>query len=430
MKNRSFLVPAMIVRFGEYVSFDRSGNKEVEFSEEPLEGNYVMAQEVGGEKFVCKLRSNEKDIDSKFIKNFFNEKAQSNIDKAFKLKIKDALESDDDFNDKLDKIIEEKDLSRKESKEFEKTYLEDKIEEIALNEKLIGPGSMVRLPLSSSKEESVEINGEVLPVYESLCLIMKGNGEISESGIYYVSQNRHGIPLRLRPSRKNDEVYYWETNNDLITEREVITLLNHGVRTADMSNGFYLYFRAHATKYENEIKDIVATYLNEEDPTLKKDNYKNAIEDIKNIIEDNKDAYKDIIISLPSNVKKAFLNGLENTVISKQPMAITNLLFKNEDKEEKSEEIQSLMNKRLGETVNGVDLYGIYSIISTYDALESDTYGFLINNLKPGSVMFGLNDYVEFIDSVKSSAPIVEKKKTYGSEYLNSDLDTSGMLDI
>jgi len=429
MKNKGFLVPAMIVRFGKYVSFDRNGNN-VEFSEEPLDGNYIMAQEVGGENFVCKLRSNKKDIDAKFIKDFFIEKAEYNIDKAFKLKIKDALERDDDFNDKLDKIIEEKDLSRKESKEFEKTYLEEKIEKIALEEKLMGPGSIVRIPLSSSKEESIEINGEVLPVYESLCLIMKDNGEVAEYGIYYVSQNRHSIPLRLRPSRKNDEVYYWETNNDLITEREVITLLNHGVRTSDMSNGFYLYFRAHDSKYENEIKDIVATYLNEEDPTLKKDNYKNAIEDIKNIIEDNKGAYKDIIISLPSNVKKDYLNGLENTVISKQPMAITNLLFKNDDKEVKSEEIKSLMNKKLREVVNGVNLYGIYSIISTYDALESDTYGFLINNLKPGSIMFGLNDYVEFIESIKSIAPVIENKKTYGSEYLNSDLNTSGMLDI
>lgn len=424
----------MIVRLGQYISFTNNNGvaEDVEYSNEALEGNYIMMQEVGGSRFVCKIRSNVEDIDNAFINSFLKAKAEANIDKAFKLKIKDALESDEAFENELESILEDKGLGRKEEKAFEKQYIEDKIEEIAYNEKLIKPGSIVRLPISSSKDGDIEIDGTVYPIYESLCLIMKENNEISESGIYYVSQNRHGIPLRLRSSFKDMDVYFWETNNELITKEEFVTILNHGIRTIEHGNNFYLYCRAYNTEYETLVKDYSDEYSREPDETLKNKKYLEMINRFIELADEKEDFHSSVIISLPTRIQRDFVKRLEHSVLSKQPMAITNILFKNDsDKEQKAVFVEQELEKYLRDKERHVPLYGLYSIISTYNDLESDTYGFLKNNLKPSSIIMGLEDYVEFIRSIKDKdREGFSIHKEYESAYLNSDLNADGCLDI
>lgn len=433
--DRSFLIPAMIVRLGKFVSFkNQNGIAEgVQYSDKALEGGYVLMQEVGGEEFVCKIRSNVEDIDADFINGFLKQKAEMNIDKSFKLKIKDALESDDTFIEELEKILEEKDLPRKEEKAFEKEYIENKIEEIAYSEKLIKPGSLVRLPLSSSKEGTIQIEGKTYPIYESLCLIKKEDGEVSESGIYYISQNRHGIPLRLRSTMKDMDVYYWETNNDVITKEEFITLVNHGIRTIQTNKNFYLYFRAFNTEYEGMVGEMLDTFNKEENIDIKAEKYTEALKELIKNANEKEDFHKKVVISLPTKIQKDYIAQMDNSLISKQPMAMTNLLFKNDlDKKSKSAYVKEQMNAFLNDKSNLVNLYGLYSIISTYDALESDTYGFLKNNLKPSSITLGLEDYCNLVNNIKNAeaqeAPV--RYKEYGDSYLDTALNASGNLDI
>jgi hypothetical protein len=290
---------------------------------------------------------------------------------------------------------------------------------------------LVRLPISSSKEGNIEIGGSTYPIYESLCLIMKDD-EISESGIYYISQNRHGIPLRLRSSLKDMEVYFWETNNDLISKEEFITLLNHGIRTVREKNNFYLFCRAYNTPEEKYVSDMVSTYNNEADVEVKNRKYIEMLELFIKAAEDRDDFHRNVTVSLPTRIPRKFVSDMDKSLLSKQPKAITNILFRSDtDKETKSVWVGKQLNDYLSDKDKMASLYGLYSIISISDGFESDTYGFLKNNLRPSSIGMGMTDYIDFIKGIKSMESeenVVQKR--YDISYLNNDVKEGGYLDI
>ena len=84
--------------------------------------------------------------------------------------------------------------------------LEENSKKIALNEKLIKPGSIVRTPLSSTGE-ILEFEGEKLPILESKSISFDPSTNFEQpmqSGFYYLSQNRHQLPVELFKKKGGD----------------------------------------------------------------------------------------------------------------------------------------------------------------------------------------------------------------------------------
>lgn len=429
----NFLTPMAIVKFGKFISFEKDENNvasNIVTSDTAEKGNFILASDVEGNKFVLRLQSNDrKEIDADFINWFFKEKSERSVKDALILKIKEQLSDDDKELEYIEKYCDDNNLGRKEGREFEKEYFDKKSKEIALNDKLIKPDSIVRIPLSSSKGEIAIIDDVEFPIYNSLCLIVaEENGEKkpSFSGIYYLSQSRHELPIIFIKSKKDNTKYSAVINTNILTMIQFDSLVKHSVRTCDETEGFFLYFVLRNNMDSGKDKDIKLIFedLNAQNRTV--DSYKEHLEKLVLFMNDNPDYLKNISIFLPNKYPKSDILEHSDSLINKIPGAITNISLStqysnNEDKKLLEDNIR--MNIKEDIMNNDATLYGIYSILSLSDAFESDTYGFIKNNYKASSFCYSLKDTLQLIDKFKEKRLIdLEPNIEYESKFLKEDV--------
>lgn len=428
----NFLVPASIFKLGKFISFTNNNGiaENVSYSDTATNGTYVLAQELDGTKFICKITSNKPELTAEQLNNFLSTKANNNVDQSFELKIKAILEEDDKFLDEIDKIIEEKDLDRKEAKAFEKDMLNEKVKEVSFNEKLIKPGSIVRAPLSSSQGLSISLNGQKFPIFESRCIIFEDGNKVSDSGLYYIVQNRHTIPLVFKYNEINKTTLFCETNNELCSKENIVSLIKHSIRTTKMKNGYFCYFKSNNDEFKENIKEISDSFykIDKEKNEEKVTAYLEACDRLLSMLEEHKELYKHLNISLPLSIPITSVFKTENSLIAKQPEAMFNIYFKTEDKKTKTTELSNNLQKFIND--KKLNVYGFYSILALYDKVESDTYGFLPNNIKGSGMTISCKDYAEFISIIKPEDYVAVANRVNETGYFAIKKNDNGALEL
>jgi len=412
-QNDSFLLPASIYRLDKYVGLN--GTEIVEEVDEKGPALMLCSDHLGS-KFIVKFSDYHKkeDITMNDLQTFFKLKSEEKVDKGKILKIKDLLEDDDSFMDELDALIEEKDLGRKEAKEFEKKYIGDKAEELVFNFWLNKPGSWIRTTLNSTQLEYT-LEGKSIPVYESKSIIYDGD-KPSMSGMYYIAKTRHSLPIKMFTSKNDETKTVILFNNNTLTKTYLLTILRHLHRTVSKTGSFYLGFNFDKVS-DSELEKLLIE-IEKEDIKADSTKYLEVLDNLISYVEgleENTSSFENVSIFLPGVLgNKIDLKAIikdQSSLLYKYVQGYTNILhpyFKGND-----EIISEIVSLVIDEVVNKRNpLYGFYEIVgSDSDELESSTYGWLQNNIKPSSIFMDVNKSIEMFHLIndKMTAMAIEK---------------------
>jgi len=397
----SFLIPITTIRLVNFLS--KTDNS---FAISPSPTNFIFAKNGDGTDFIVELKSNKhKSIDSKFVDTFLKEKAESILKTDFQLKVKQHLENDDKELEYIESYCEDNNLNRKDGREWEKKHLEEKSFEMALSNKIIKEGSIVRLPLSYNGKKKGIIDDIEYSVYDSLCLIsaeINGEEKPSNTGLFYIAQTRHEFPLKLIKNKKDADKLNVITDSNLMTYENVLTLFRHSIRTVNKKHGFYLYFLiTDEIKKDATLLDLIE---NLNSPNKTEEEYIMNIEKLIKLVEEDNNLHKLLTVFLPFKLfKKEILRDTE-ILINKVSAAIINIslstqLSTKEEKASKLIEVKAELEKNI--LSNKYSLSAVYSILSLTEEIESDTYGFLQNNVKKSSITLSNKDLIDLIDVFK-----------------------------
>jgi hypothetical protein len=398
---KSFLIPITTIRIVDFLS-----KLDNNFTKSNSPTNFIFAKNGDGTDFIVELKNNKhKNIDSEFVETFLKTKAESILKKDFQLKVKQHLENDDKELEYIEKYCDDNNLNRKDGREWEKKHLEEKSFEMALSNKIIKEGSIVRLPLSYNGKNKAIYNGTEYPIYDSLCLIsteLNGEEKPSNTGLFYIAQTRHEFPLKLIKNKKDIDKFNVITDSNLMTLENILTLFRHSIRTVNKKNGFYLYFLiTDEIKKDAILLDLIE---NLNSPNKTEEEYIQNIEKLIEMINIDNDIHKSLTMFLPFKLfKKEILRDTE-MLINKVAAAIINIslstqLTTKEEKDNKLIEVKAELEKNIMN--NKYSLLAVYSILSLTEEIESDTYGFLQNNVKKSSITLSNKDLIDLIDLFK-----------------------------
>jgi len=402
---QNFLSPINLLKIMSYLNVTKENAKDTE-EQTP----YLLCKVPDSNQLIAVLlKSNSKTpVTSEFVNWFFKAKADSLTKKEFVLKIKNELEEDEEEISYVENKCDELNLNRKEGREWEKKYFDEKSEQIATNNKLLKPGSIIRVALSYNGYKEINYNGKTIPLIDSLALITvsedNSNGEkeekIGRSGLFYIAQTRHELPISLIINKKNTNKYNVILNDNIASVPNYITLLQHSIRTVKIKNGFFLFF---FNKQEsNKELSTILDNLNSSNKT--NETYIENINSLIELIKNDNSIINSFKIYFPLQIDKSLILNDTEVLVTKLAAAITSISLSQQYSNAKDK--QELLDKVNGTIKNwilekSVTLYGIYSILSLAEEFESDTYGFLSNNIKKFSLTFGLEDTINLINEFK-----------------------------
>lgn len=415
-----FILPTAIVKIGRFVGLDENNN--IDFSSDNK--CYAFSKTVDNKLILIKFLTNKKEIvvDEEFLKDYLLRKAKTLIKDKDVVIYKSRLEEDPEFQNILgQKSLEfEEEISltvkdklelKKEIKKFEKEMLEEKANEILLEEKLISEGFFVRLPLSANDNlGTAKYNDEEYPIYESFCIMLTKEREPRKerSGLYNIINNRHSLPLIFERTKNQEKGYKLNVrlNTHLMDRSMLITFLNHSIRTANQTEKFLvkILLNKYNTKAQGnkELKDLVEKLANCTEPSTIKE-YILTLEHILTFVKENETEgklsyFSDSYIYLPLTVGKDYVYN-EDSLIRKAGASFFNVSFRGLDREKQEEYIPKL-DTLIEQFIENKKLYGAYSILYGLPYQESDTYGFLENNMHTSKLFLNFNDTIELYNLI------------------------------
>jgi hypothetical protein len=396
-KKEGFLLPATVYKLKSFITIKDSKISEEHNDTDPA---LMLCQDQSGKHFIVKYSDYfVKDTQSiNDLKTFFKLKSEQQVDKALTLKIKDQLEESDEFQDKLEEMIEEQELSRKDAKTFEKKYTLEQAEELAFNSWLNKPGSWIRTTLNETNE-TCNFEGKELPIYQSKSIQYKEDGKPSFSGMYYISRTRHSIPLKIYTSKHDDQKSTILVNNSVLTKDTLLTLLKHSYRTVKIKSGYHLNFTF--DKINNLVLEKLLLELENKDLRKKTPDYLVKLTELITLVEEDDNIitdFKDISIFLPGAGAKVNLKQLVRTQSSLLYKWVEGLInIKHFYFKDNIEIIDDCLNILITELIDKrQSLYGFYGIVGAdSDETESDTYGWLKDNIQDSKIIMDTNKNIE-----------------------------------
>lgn len=366
MNNKNIL-PAVFFQIGDWVTSSK-GKINITKSEEPI----MLCKDLSGENLFIKFCYFKEDgnPDTSEIDEFFEKKQKQMVNDKEILKVKNYLEESSEIEEEIETL----EMSRKEERE----WLKKKAEKIVLENWKISKGKWMRGAISSTKDK-VEFEGEQYTLYESKTIIYDGNKDPSKSGLYYITKNRHSIPVMVNNINDGGNVFL---NKNVATIDNFKSLLNHSIRTAKKNIDFLPLFYTRDDKWKpicNSINKFKA-----------EKSYKRYIDGCNYILDNSDDDIVDIIfISLPNSLKKSFNHDLllsdSNSMVNAVMNGVERIYYRGEEDEDKKEALM----REFGENFRSPEnIYGFYDIVSIGDTIEGNTYGFLTNNLNPRKIFF------------------------------------------
>ena len=382
-QNKSFkkIIPAAFFQIGKWVILDDKGGVGLGEGDIPL----MVCKDLGGDYVFIRFERYKGDekLDTEEVKKFFISKQLQMVSDKEILKAKDYLEG----SEEIEVEIESLNLSRKEERE----WLKQRSQKTVKKNWEITTGKWMRGAISSTSEVVV-FNNIKYPIYESKTIIYDNDNEPSKSGLYYITKNRHSIPVMIIKGESSSKCFL---NKNVTKINEFITLINHGIRTAKKNVDFLPEFIARGGDLAKACKSINGFKRNR--------NYERYIDGCRYLLrlaEEDPKLMNKVFVELPStlaencnfekmsNDNKSMLNTLKD--------GYTRIYHWDESEEEKAKAEKSL----LAAFKDCTSLYGFYDIVSVGDEVESNTYGFMPNNFNVRKIYYDISTLQEGLNNI------------------------------
>ena len=398
------IYPAVVMKIIGFVNEDNS------ISKQPIENsNKVRVLLDNGSKVDIDFLSNDSELKS--LKDYLDNKTNQNL-KSDKIKSAsaDIMFSDSDkFTDKINQI--ESELGN--IKNAKKIAIE-RVATEALKEKVsIGSASVFRSAIACNDNMS-SCNSKSIYVSEN----EKGVKQYSNSGIYAHATLPNQIPIELSFIRKGSGEfigYLKLTTSSLINANQINYLLDHTIRTLEK------YSFVPNFVINNKMSDtmrLLCLTINDIKRNKQNPNIPLAIETlnlIKANLEANRLDYASFIMELPMLLPiEDFKNGVFTVAADKgkSPIqifrdALVNTNFSQENPDIKKNLKTQILRNYLEPMINGerydLKLLCVYNIVAPNIFNESESYGFMKNNIDMSKLTFGVESIRKIHDELKLS---------------------------
>ena len=365
-KNNNKIIPSAIFMIGEWFG-----------------GGVMKCKDLSGGELFLKFDSLDKktSVNQEAVMKFFEDKMESMVGEKEILKVKNHLEEDVGFEEK----IEEMGLSRKEEREFLK---EESIKIVKDNWK-INSGKWMRGALSESSE-TIEFDGNTYPVFYSKTIISDSDGNPSKSGLYYISKNQYNLPVIGINIESGGDVWL---NQYVASKDNFDGLIRHSIRTAEKKIDFLVEFESREADYSD-----LCGHINHFKKTK---NYKRYIDGCNYILNLGvEDIASKIFVKLPRHLGKSMRAELiqsdSNSMINTLSKGVENIYLSKLSDIEKEEAISDFKGSFNDEN----KVFGFYDIVNVGAMVEPASYGFLTNNLNPRKTFFDVETILSKLDNV------------------------------
>jgi len=281
---KKIIIPSAFFQIGEFITIN---NGEVVLS--PGDIPIMKCMDLSGEPLFIKFkifRSKDELTTANLIK-FFSDKQKQMITEKEILKIKNYLEDSPAIEEEIDSLS----LSRKD----ERVWLKDKANSIAMNNWEISSGKWMRGSLSYTSE-IIKFNDKEYQLLESHSIIYENDNEPSKSGLYYITKNRHNIPLIASNVESGGSIFL---NKNIASIDNFTSLLRHAIRTAKKKIDFLPEFSTRLEEWTGFCNGINKYKIDK--------NYSRYIAGCEFLLDNlENDIMNKIFIKLPKSLMKSF----------------------------------------------------------------------------------------------------------------------------
>lgn len=372
------ILPAVFFKIGNWVSLDGTSVEKLEGSS-PL----MCCSDLSGEKIFIRFEyfKNEGSPNTGEVKEFFLKKRDQMITDKELIKVKNHLEESPDIDEKIEGLG----LGRKEERE----WLKGEARKIVEENWTISAGKWMRAAVSKTNEKIVDDGVEYF-IYESKSIIYDDDNNPSKSGLYFITKNRHNIPVVVKNHNDGGECFL---NKDVASYENFEALIKHSIRTAKRNIDFLPDLFTRNPDWTNTCNAV-----NKFKVEKKYDRYIGGLEYI--LETSGKDIQTQVFVRLPGSLKKSFnpdlLNSDSNSILNALKKGVERIYYSKED-----DEVKDLVIKKLSSSFDSAEqTYGFYDIVSMGDEIEGDSYGFLTNNLNPRKTYYNIETISKAVESL------------------------------
>lgn len=372
------IIPAVFFKIGKWVSIDKSTIVSHE-DESPI----MHCKDLSGADVFIRFEyfKNDGNPTTTEVKQFFVDKANQMVTDKEIIKVKSFLEESPDIDEEIEKLG----LGRKEERE----WLKGEARKIVLNNWSIVSGKWMRAAISLTQEKIIYNDKEYL-LYESKSIIYDENDEPSKSGLYYITKNRHNIPVVVKQYHNGGECFL---NKDVASYENFKSLINHSIRTAKRNIDFLPDFFTRDVDWVNTCNAINKFKAEKK--------YLRYITGCEYLLESSgSEIVGKVFVRLPGSLKKSFnpelLNSDSNSILNGFKNGVQRIYYGKED-----DEVKKSVDEKLSVAFNTAEnSYGFYDIVSIGDEIEGNSYGFLTNNLNPRKTYYDIETLTNSIESL------------------------------
>lgn len=412
------IIPAAIFRISGFL-------KDDEIYDEPQEGGLVLAYNDKGKPVILELISNKPRTTVEDIKIFFENKQNSVIKEKEILAVSGELSFLESFEIELEEAVDEfkkTTTDRKAILDFKKSFTKEKAIEIVNERRRIKKGTIIKAVVDIPNEgfEKTTFRGVELIKIRSKSLIFQDN-EPSTTGFYFYSQTENALPITISPVFNKDEPLGF-----FKTQLSKIATLNH-------FNFLIGHINRSVNKQINEKTAIYVPKINYDYEKIKSDNeLLNIIKEIRTVSQDKEmteDKAKSYLLNLEKLKEKInlnpkliiYINLVFNIFMNKNDMkailetksnpmlnltkSFVNLNFskENPDKKEKlSGIIKNIIEEEL-KAEKECEINAIYHTPAIKIGEESNSWGFMLNNVQTESFVLSFDDTMKIYKSLKEA---------------------------
>jgi len=387
------IYPAVVMKVVGFI------NPEGGIEKKPLaDSNLVRVVLDNGNLVDIDFLSNDNELSS--LKDYLYNKALSNL-KSDKIK---SASSDLVFNaDNIySQMIEEEKAKLNGDKKAMQKAIEIVAKKIMFNNALIQSASVFRAALACGNDNTQRCTSKSIYVKQD----NEGKKQYSNSGIYAHASLENQIPIEISNIRKNtgEHIGYMRVvTSDLINSKQIDYLLDHIYRTLEKSTFLpeFIFNNKMSPAFIQTAREFNSIKQNKENPNI--DRAKELIVILKNNLSVNRRDYAGFKVALPflipfEDFKKSVMS--ENNEKGKSPVQIfrdglINLNFSKENPNTKQMLKKHILEKYFMPMLSGnldLKLLAVYNIVAPNILGESDSWGFMVNNIDFSKLTFGVND--------------------------------------